>query len=326
MVPEELREAVNAVVPPGVTHIGFVATNRFGDFSLTEPKNHPHGVVATHSKVRVEHNEEPFDTLVRCIRDQIGAATTGAFPIPCTWVTSQSSGFYFAGMLWNEGQALSGGSPHYQNWWDTDAARNHVSRSTNAESKRRDLALLDAASAMCLSPFRRILLMVRELHLLGFERLRAPACEYPLAWRCPIVPAYWTLQSNGGMLDDPASKLEELFGHSYVHHTYSAADGQFPFGWKEAAFDSPKELANRFIENRQPWALAGWGPDSAYVRWFQETLEATKPNGLYSSHAEYKPPSDSLYTIMAKVERVSLPPPGWAREGEFQGHFNKHEE
>jgi len=93
MVPEELREVVNAAVPSGVTHIGFVATNCFGNFLLTESKNQPHGVVATHSKVRVEHNEERFDTLVRCIRGQIGAATTGAFPIPCTWVTAQSSGF-----------------------------------------------------------------------------------------------------------------------------------------------------------------------------------------------------------------------------------------
>ena len=47
--------------------------------------------------------------------------------------------------------------------------------------------------------------MVRELHQLGFERLRVPAYEYPLAWRCledvpPIVNLWQRVGSGFGCL------------------------------------------------------------------------------------------------------------------------------
>jgi hypothetical protein len=44
MIPDELQriaDIIDSVVPSGVTHMGFVATNIFGDFLITEPKGHP---------------------------------------------------------------------------------------------------------------------------------------------------------------------------------------------------------------------------------------------------------------------------------------------
>ncbi len=319
MIPKELQVAIDSVVPSGVTHIGFVVANVHGQYLVTEPKGHPYGVTATFNKVKVKPDERPSQAVDRCLREQVGQGVLGVFPIPVVWSTTNSNGFYFAGMMENNGQPLASQS-NRTTWCDLREAEQRIGGSGNQESWRRDLGLLAAASEMCLSPYRRILLMVSELHRLGFERLRAPAYDYPLAWRCPIVPAYWTLRSHGGMYDDPSSQMEQWFGEEACRHEYSSASGQYPFGWADTAFDTPRELALRFVRERQEIACAGWGPDREYARWFGEILDMTKPNGLYYAFAEFEEPTDHLYTHMTRIDRVPLPPPGWAAEGELSEH------
>lgn len=319
MIPKELRKAVDKAVPSGITHLGVVVTNVFGEYLVTEPKGHPYGVSATFNKIKLQPSERPAEALERCLREQVGVALEGVFPIPVAWTTSNSTAFYFAGMTWNEGEppANSAGKAA---WCDRGEAERRIGLSQNHESKQRDLGLLGAASQMCLSPFRRVLLMVHELHMMGFERLRAPAYQYPVAWRCPIVPAYWTLRSHGGMFEDPSSQIEHWFGVKTCQYGYSSACGQFPFELANTAFDTPHDLARRFVQERREIACAGWGPDATYARWFEDVLEATQPNGLYYAFAEFQEPTDYLYTHMTRVERVPLPPPGWATKDEFANH------
>ena len=319
MIPERLDKFIDSVVPSGVSHIGFVAANTYGMFLVTEPKGHPYGVSATFNKVKIQAGERPSQTLERCLREQVGMEPRGVYPIPVVWATANSNGFYFAGMIWSEAQpsAMQG---HHMRWCEVADAERRIGESKNADSRKRDLAILAAANAICLSPYRRILLMVRELHQLGFERLRAPAYEYPLAWRCPIVPAYWTHERHGGMFDEPFSQIERVFGVRPHQYQYSSADGQFPFTWEDVAFHSPRELAETFVRERREIACAGWGPDAAYARWLEEVLDLTKPNGLYHAFSEDKKPSARLYTLMARIETVPLSPPGWARKGEIADH------
>jgi hypothetical protein len=122
------------------------------------------------------------------------------------------------------------------------------------------------------------------------------------------------------MFDEPFSQIEHLFGIRPCQYQYSSADGQFPFDWKDVPFATPKELAKKFVRERSVIASSGWGPDAAYARWLEEVLELTKPNGLYHAFSEDKSPTDRLYTLMARVETVPLPPPGWARKGEITDH------
>jgi hypothetical protein len=321
MIPEEVVDAVDEVVPTGVSHIGFVATNLWGDFLVTEPKGHPHGVSATFSKVRVEAGERPSRTLARCLEQQVGQGTSSVFPVPAIWVSPNSTGYYFAGLLLNEGEPPSGEISGLR-WLSREHAEAGIRRSQNPTSRARDLSLLESVAAMCLSPYRRVLLMVRELHLMGFERLRAPAYEYPLAWRCPVVPATWTYREHGGRFVEYQPSMEQLLGEGLSHNTYTGASGQDPFGWGDVAFAGPRELAERFVRERRGTALAGWGPDPQYVEWFHRTLEATKPNGLISAFSEYEGPSGHLYALMASVRTVPLPPPGLALEAEFDD-FNR---
>ena len=88
----------------------------------------------------------------------------------------------------------------------------------------------------------------------------------------------------------------------------------------DVPFATPLELAKKFVREQGGIACAGWGPDAAYARWLAEVLESTKPNGLYHAFSEDKDPTDRLYTLVARVETVPLPPVGWARKGEFEDH------
>ena len=138
---------------------------------------------------------------------------------------------------------------HQLHWLPYGRAKEKLDASQNAVSRSRDLAILQAANDMCLCPFRRVLLMVKELHAMGFERMRAAPYMHPLAWRCPVVPAAWTLTDHGGLVADVA--FADSFARSLtlneVRHTYSSADSQQPFQWTSAAFMTPKELALRLV-------------------------------------------------------------------------------
>src|SRR5579871_4423061 len=61
--------------------------------------------------------------------------------------------------------------------------------------------------------------------------------------------------------------------------------------------------------------LCGLGPDPIYVRWYEEMLELTEPNGLFYAYADYSVPDDYLPTQMLQsAARIPLPPPGEVQE------------
>lgn len=200
-------------------------------------------------------------------------------------------------------------------WCDVDEAKRLLNKSLNAESHHRDLGLLAVVSNMCLFPGRRILLMLRELHLIGFERLRAVTYVHDIgAWRCTIVPAAWTLKERGGWFKDLLIDYEQFLpeGSRLHHHTYSEAHGQRPFDWEGAEFAGPRELAHRFLKEKSELAFAGWGPDPEYVRWYRKALELTAPNGLWESDG------DSIRTLITSARDIPLPPPGFTGEQELE--------
>ncbi len=322
LIPKEVVEAVDTIVPAGVTQIGFVATNISGEFLVTEPEGRPYGVSATFSRVRMKPGEQPSDALTRCLRQQIGQPTTSVFPVPAVWVTPNGTGYYFAGLLQNEGVPPSK-EIYGLRWLPRERAEEEIRKSQNPTSRARDLGLIRSVADMCLSPERRVLLMVRELHLMGFEMLRAPAYEYPMSWRCPVVPSTWTYREHGGTFSEQHhTRLKQLLGGGWMRYTYLSSAGQHLFGWVDDTFDSPRQLAERFLRERREIALAAWGPDQEYVEWFGRMLEMTEPNGLISTFSEYEGPRDSLYALMTPVRTVPLPPPGSVSKTEFD-RFNQ---
>jgi len=140
-----------------------------------------------------------------------------AFPIPEVWSTPNSRTFYFAGAV----HAIKPDCSPELRWYEDEQAWLALEEVAYAPTRERNLAVAERVCGMALSPYRRILEMVGELHRMGYERLRAPAYEYASgAWRCPVIPAAWTLKEHGGLFTTHGIELDWISGA-----TYSAAAG-----------------------------------------------------------------------------------------------------
>ena len=75
---------------------------------------------------------------------------------------------------------------------------------------------------------------------------------------------------------------------------YGSGQRAHCFGWTDASDDSPEELATKFIDRYAELCASGHGPDEAYAHWYVEMLEATEPDGLIYSYADWEMPIDQL--------------------------------
>jgi len=147
---------------------------------------------------------------------------------------------------------------------------------------------------------RRLLYMVAELHRLGYEQARiAPGVAASgLFWRLSVTAASNTERDNGALMrnfDQGAN--------------YSSGAGTEYFGWTDASDDSPALLAAKFVERFPDIAVAAKGRDPEYVRWYQEMLEATEPDGLVYAYADWPSRGDRLELFYGSVRaEVPLPP------------------
>jgi hypothetical protein len=155
---------------------------------------------------------------------------------------------------------------------------------------------------------RRLLLMVAELHKLGYEGLRATPFMSPSGcyWRCCIVPACLTSHEHG-------ARLAENVDYETLPR-YSSGDEDNYFGWANMKPKSPSLLAKRFILVFPNFAQQGKHPDPAYMAWYSNMLEATAPHGVIYAFANMEPPIDRMLTEFCNEGVVvPLPPVGLGR-------------
>lgn len=153
--------------------------------------------------------------------------------------------------------------------------------------------------------YRRVLLMVNELHRLGHQRLRiapglSPGGEH---WRCSITPVTNISVKHGARLVE----WEHLSAH------YTSGAGAKYFDWSYAANLDPLKLAKRFLEEFPLIAEAGRGSDWAYAGWYQEMLGLTHPDLLPIAYRDEGCPNDKLLTVGGKRGGgviIPLPPVG----------------
>lgn len=156
--------------------------------------------------------------------------------------------------------------------------------------------------------YRRILLMVGDLHGRGYERLRISPSMSPsgMAWRCSITPASNISASNGATLVD----WDCLAAH------YTSGVGADYFGWDDAADLTPVEMATLFIARFPEIVASAKGEDPAYAHWYQEMLRMTDPDLLPIAYADWDAPEDGLETVCYGDDGrrrdivVPSPPPG----------------
>jgi len=151
------------------------------------------------------------------------------------------------------------------------------------------------------SDCRRLLYMVRELHDMGYEQLRIAPGVAPsgLFWRLSVSAASNTLPENGAIMRD--------FDQG-AH--YSSGGGDRYFDWDDAANDSPRELAEKFVERFPHLSAEGRNSDPDYASWYKEMLDRTEPDGLPYAYADWPGTGDSLLIFHGSMDiEIRLPPP-----------------
>ena len=149
--------------------------------------------------------------------------------------------------------------------------------------------------------YRKVLLMVSELHVRGYQRLRIAPGMSPSGchWRCSITPASNISSEHGARL----VSWDTLAAH------YSSSSGSEYFEWTDASRLTPSRLAVRFIERFPDIAAAGRGSDWPYAGWYVEMLGITYPDTFPIAYADWDLPPDYLATTGRRPDvRVPLPP------------------
>jgi hypothetical protein len=158
---------------------------------------------------------------------------------------------------------------------------------------------------------RTVLELVHELHLCGYQRLRAIPEMEPSGkhWRCAIAPVSLVSMDHGARLDTDV-RDDPLIA------TYSSRDQNRYFGWADVyPYARAKELAVYFVERFPEVAKAGKGSDWSYAGWYIEMLDLTNPDqfpyaaaGVANVPDTYVPTASP--TNRRTMSRIPLPPPG----------------
>ena len=133
---------------------------------------------------------------------------------------------------------------------------------------------------------RKILLMVGEFHLRGFQRLRILPYMAPsgTSWRCTIGPA--------GLFSEDGLELNESGEFGVTTVTYTSASVTEYFNWTNAQYETPSGLARLFIERFPQIVTAAKGSDWTYVGWYIEMLGLTYSNHFPYAFADWDGPEE----------------------------------
>jgi hypothetical protein len=156
---------------------------------------------------------------------------------------------------------------------------------------------------------RKVLRIVAELHLRGYQRLRIATgmSGSGMHWRCLITPASNILVANGAIIANEDGPV--------VRYT-SGMLGRY-FDWSDTAGLTPSQLADRFVDRFRKLVRLAKGRDWQYVGWYVEMLTLTHPNHvpITNEYLDQGPESRCMRTIGyedAKEVYVPMPPPGEA--------------
>lgn len=283
--PEGVAASVDQLVGDEVTHVGFVARDGHGRHALLDVNDR--GAVTFPTVARLA-GEPASSALARCVTERLGVVPRAVFPLPGPWSHEGASTWLFAGLS----ASATGRTPRLSGdaqrivWCDRDEAYARLGHARDAGLRRRDELVLAYALSAALSTERRILLAVQTLHRMGFERLRlrVERSRQAQTWR-------FTLGS-------PAAPIVHTHGH-----------GQRFFGWSDACFDAPDELAERLLYRAHATLFDAWGDDAANVAWLDDVIARTAPEGVPVDVGDAPAPHGFVSVERhARVSTVAGPP------------------
>lgn len=148
-----------------------------------------------------------------------------------------------------------------------------------------------------------VILMVEELHRLGYERLRICPGMSPsgMYWRCSVTHVDNIQADHGAMMVDEKSDVV----------TYSSGSGDKFFGWEDTQGDSPEILARKFVERFPLIARLGRGDDEEYVRWFKGVVDVVQTGELPYAYSDWGDDTDDgLLPTVGGTTGLIMPPGG----------------
>lgn len=154
---------------------------------------------------------------------------------------------------------------------------------------------------------RKVLRMVAELHLRGYQRLRISTClsGSNSHWRCAVTPAHNISPLNGALM------LEWREKDAY----YTSAYEREFFGWDDVAHATPSRFADVFVDRLPDLVREGLGSDWLYAGWYVEMLHRTYPDLVpvaYYADGHLEPEPHGLWVpieCIGEREGIKIPPP-----------------
>ena len=149
---------------------------------------------------------------------------------------------------------------------------------------------------------QRVLLMVHELHKLGYQRLRIVPGMSPsgMHWRCSVTHVGNIQRMHGAMMcdfDDAAH--------------YTPGQNNNYFGWEDAQKDTARKLASKFLDRFPSIAQLGQGVDWAYAGWYVQMLGLAERGALPVAYSDWCGEPDPRWLPTTSGLNSGLPmPPG----------------
>lgn len=160
----------------------------------------------------------------------------------------------------------------------------------------------------------RVLRMVTELHVAGYQRLRVMTHLYGTgAWRCRIAPASVFFRVHGGIIRDTGfypyvrSAPQDGISDASANYTSAGASESAYFDWTDATGDNARKLAVKFVERFGALCDLGQGWDYAYAGWLQRAVGLAERGWLPSMFDERTPP------LVNSVSLLDMRPDDWKR-------------
>ena len=152
---------------------------------------------------------------------------------------------------------------------------------------------------------QRVLLMVHELHKRGYQLLRiVPGMNASgTSWRCGVTPRSNTLKSHGAM---PAA-------YDRMAKYTSASENKY-FEWTDAATDTARQLANKFVDRFPGIVGEAKGQDWGYCGWYVQMLGFADRRAFPVAYCDYMDEDlrrqKILQTTPEATRELPYPPPG----------------
>ena len=153
---------------------------------------------------------------------------------------------------------------------------------------------------------QRILMMVHELHKIGYQRIRIAPSMAPsgMFWRCSITHIGNILSTHGARPLHCGSESAD----------YTSGQENAYFDWNDARHDTARQLAAKFLERFPEIAKKGHGLDWTYAGWYVQMLGLAEQGVLPVAYGDWytEPDPRWLPTTDGFESGLPMPPVGEA--------------